>query len=531
MNRQPLRSATFAFLTSIAMSGAAAAQVKTTGGLLKGATSADGRLHVFKGIPFAAPPVGEFRWKEPRPVVPWEGARDATEFGPHCVQGQIFGDISFPRPASEDCLNLNVWSPATVASDRLPVMVWIHGGGFQAGAGREPRHDGDALARKGVVVVTINYRLGVFGFLAHPELTRESGRNASGNYGQLDQVAALRWVRDNIGAFGGNPQNVTIFGESAGSFAVSALMASPLAAGLFHRAIGESGAYFTAGMGTLALLPLQVTEQQGVRFGTALGAESLAALRAKPPDEILGAALKIQPWFSPNLDGYFLPQDVYDVNVAGKQAHVPLLAGWNADEIRAGIVLGKQKPTAQSFAADARKRFGDQADAILKAYPASTDAEALESAAALASDLFIGHATWKWIEVHARTGGAPVYRYSFDRKIPVSPDAKVNGVPATSRDIGARHAGEIEYVFGTLDSSRNVQWEPADRKLSDAILTYWSNFARSGDPNGPGLPAWPRYDARGGRVLHLDETIRDAADALRPRYEALDAYVKKQRGR
>jgi para-nitrobenzyl esterase len=530
MNRQPLRTATFALLTSIAMSGAAAAQVKTTGGLLTGTKSADGRIRIFKGIPFGAPPVGEFRWKEPRPASPWEGVRDATGFGPQCVQGAIFGDISFPRPASEDCLNLNVWTPATAAGDRLPVMVWIHGGGFQAGAGPEPRHDGDALARKGVVVVTINYRLGVFGFLAHPELTRESGRNASGNYGQLDQVAALRWVRDNIAAFGGNPQNVTIFGESAGSFAVSALMASPLASGLFHRAIGESGAYFTAGMGTLALLPLQVTEQQGVRFASSVGVESLAALRAKPADELLGAALKTQPWFSPNVDGYFLPRDVYDVSVDGKQARVPLLAGWNADEIRAGIVLGKQKPTAQSFTADTRKRFGDQADAILKAYPATSDAEALESAAALASDLFIGHATWKWIEVHARTGRAPVYRYLFDRKIPVAAEAKVNGVPATSRDIGARHAGEIEYVFGTLDSIRNVPWEPADRKLSDAILTYWSNFARSGDPNGPGLPAWPRYDS-GGRVLHLDETIRDAADTWRPRYEALDAYVKKQRGR
>jgi para-nitrobenzyl esterase len=204
---------------------------------------------------------------------------------------------------------------------------------------------------------------------------------------------------------------------------------------------------------------------------------------------------------------------------------------WNADEVRAGIVLGKQKPTVQSFTADTRKRFGDHADAILKAYAATTDAEALESAAALASDLFIGHATWKWIELHARTGGAPVYRYSFDRKIPVSPDAKVNGVAATSRDIGARHAGEIEYVFGTLDSIRNVPWEPVDRKLSDTMLTYWTNFARSGDPNGTGLPKWPQYKAGDGRVMHLDEHIRDAADALRPRYEALDAYVKKQRGR
>ena len=531
MIRQPSRTLMIALLTSMVTIGTAAAQVKTSGGLVKGTTSTDGRIRIFKGIPFAVPPVGELRWKDPRPASPWQGVRDAAEFGAHCVQGQIFGDISFPRPASEDCLNLNIWTPATATTDRLPVMVWIHGGGFQAGAGPEPRHDGNALARKGVVVVTINYRLGVFGFLSHPELTRESGRNASGNYGQLDQVAALQWVKQNIAAFGGNPENVTIFGESAGSFAVSALMASPLAAGLFQRAIGESGGYFTAGMGTLALLPLQVSEQQGVRFASSVGAASLDALRAKPAEEILGAALKIQPWFSPNVDGYFLRQDVYDVNVAGKQARVPLLAGWNADEVRAGIVLGKQKPTAESFTADTRKRFGDFADRILKAYPATTDAEALESAAALASDLFIGHATWKWIEVHAQTGRAPVYRYSFDRKIPVAPDAKVNGVAATSRDIGARHAGEIQYVFGTLDSVPGVTWESSDRKLSDAMVTYWTNFARTGDPNGAGLPAWPRYDDGGGRVMHLDETLRDAADPLRPRYEALDAYVQKQRGR
>ena len=530
MHRHPRRTVTFALFVSIAMTGTAVAQVKTTGGLVKGSTSTDGKIRVFKGIPFAAPPVGEFRWKEPRPASAWDGVRDATEFGAQCVQGPIFGDITFPRPASEDCLNLNIWTPATQASDRLPVMVWIHGGGFQAGAGAEPRHDGDALARKGVVLVTINYRLGVFGFFSHPELTRESGRNASGNYGLLDQIAALRWVRDNIAAFGGNPSNVTIFGESAGSFAVSALMAAPPAAGLFHKVIGESGAYFTAGSGTLALQPLSVSEQQGVKFGAAMGAETLAALRAKSGDELLKVALKTQPWFSPNLDGYVLPRDVYTVFDAGQQAHVPLLAGWNADEVRGGVVLAKQKPTAQSFADDARKRFGEQADAILKAYPAGTDAEALESAAALASDLFIGEATWKWIEMHSRTGAAPVYRYSFDRKIPVAPDTKINGVAATSRDIGARHAGEIEYVFGTLDSVKNVTWEAADRKLSDAITTYWSNFARSGDPNGSAVPTWPRYDRGGGRVMHLDEPLHESADSLRPRYEALDAYVQKQRG-
>ena len=308
---------------------------------------------------------------------------------------------------------------------------------------------------------------------------------------------------------------------------VSALMASPLAAGLFHKAIGESGAYFSS---TLALQPVTASEQQGAKFAASIGADSLAALRARSSDELLSAAMKTQPWFSPNIDGYLLIEDVAATFAAGKQARVPLLAGWNADEVRAGIVLAKQKATAQSFTDDARKRFGDQAEAVLKAYPAATDAEALESAAALASDSFIGHGTWKWIETHAKTAGAPVYRYSFDRKIPVAPDAKVMGVPATSKDIGARHAGEIEYVFGTLTSIRNVEWEPSDRKLSDAMTTYWANFARTGDPNGADLAKWPRYDSS-RRVLHLDETITDATDARRPRYEAPDAVAEQQRPR
>jgi para-nitrobenzyl esterase len=324
---------------------------------------------------------------------------------------------------------------------------------------------------------------------------------------------------------------VTVNGESAGSLSVSALMASPLTRELVHKAIGESGAFFTTGRGTLALQPLSATEEKGVKLASASGAESLAALRAKSHEELLKAALPILPWFAPNLDGYVLREDAATTYGAGKQAHVPLLAGWNADEVRSSVVLKDPKPTMQSFTEDVRKRFGPQAEAVLKAYPASMDAEAVESAAALASDMFIGHATWKWIETHARTGGAPVYRYSFDRKIPVAPDTKVMGVAATSRDVGARHAGEIEYVFGALDSRAKVPWSPSDRTLSDAIATYWTTFARTGDPNGPGVPRWPRYEPGRGRVLHLDETVTDAPDATRARYEAIDAYVEAQRGK
>jgi para-nitrobenzyl esterase len=504
---------------------ATGAPVRTKSGLVEGTTSENSAVRVFRGIPFAAPPVGELRWKEPQPVKAWEGVRKATEFASYCMQGRIFDDMVFHGKPSEDCLYLNVWTAAKSAGEKRPVMVWIHGGGFNAGASDEPRHEGTPLARKGVVVVTVNYRLGVFGFLAHPELTAESGRGASGNYALMDMLAALQWVHENVAAFGGDPGNVTIFGESAGSFAVSALVASPLARGLVHRAIGESGAFF--GRNALPAVSLAESEKKGTDFGASIGAVSLAALRAKPAEELLQAALKAQPWFSVNVDGHVLPKSPEAVYAAGEQLKVPLLAGWNADEIRAGVVLGPQRPTAAGFVEQIHKQFGPGADDILKVYPASTDAEAVDSAADLGGDTFLVYATWKWIDQHEKTSGAPVYRYRFDRKIPVASDAKVNGVPATANDIGARHAGEIEYVFGALDSVPKVTWTDTDRKLSDEMTTYWSNFARTGDPNGPGLPAWPRFTGRGEgpQVMHLDVKSEARPDELRARYETLDRVM------
>jgi para-nitrobenzyl esterase len=502
--------------------GTAGAQVKTTAGLVEGISADEGRVRVFKGLPYAAPPVGALRWKAPAPVAPWTGVRRADAFGAQCMQPQVFADIVFDRPASEDCLYLNLWTPAADGAARLPVMVWIHGGGYQAGASHEPRHDGVRLARNGVVLITINYRLGVFGFLAHPALSKDDLRGSSGNYALLDMVAALQWVRDNAAAFGGDPGNVTIFGESAGSFAVNAMMVVPQARGLFHKVIGESGAHFGP---SLSEATREASEANGEKFAASLGATTAEALRAKPAEDLLAAASKWQPWFSPAIDGVVLTEPVASTFAAGKQAKAPLLAGWNADEIRGGVLLAAERPTAASFVDQTRKRFGPAADALLKVYPAGSDAEALESAAALGSDMFIGYSTWKWIEAHRATGSAPVYRYLFSRKIPVAPGEVRNGRPVTAEDVGARHAGEIEYVFGTLDTVKNVTWTPADRALSDIIGKYWTNFARTGNPNGESLPAWPvsaSTSPGAPTVIDLDTTVKAIPEPNRARYEAID---------
>ena len=392
---QILSWALVALMTALTV-GPVSAQVHTEAGSIEGARDASG-ASAYLGIPFAAPPVGALRWAAPQPVTPWPGVRKATQFGARCMQARIFDDMIFRDDVGEDCLYLNVWTPpGATASSRLPVMVWIYGGGFVAGSASEPRQDGTALSRKGVVVVSMNYRLGVFGFLAHPELTKASSTHASGNYGLLDQIAALTWVQHNVAAFGGDPGNVTIFGESAGSFSVSALMASPVAKGLFHKAIGESGGYFGGPNGSLAPKSLAASEAAGVAFATSVGADSLAALRAKSADDVLKAAMAHRDQrFAPTIDGYVLPQDPTAIFLAGTQNRVPLLAGWNAGEGRAGVTTAKDKMTAQTFVSQTRDRFKDHADAVLKVYPAASDAEAVESAAALAGDMFIGYGTWK----------------------------------------------------------------------------------------------------------------------------------------
>lgn len=509
-----LRRYTLVYALALGVPAIAGAQVRyeqlrTANGVLEGVVSADGKVRTFKGIPYAAPPVGELRWKPPQPAPAWAGVRKAVDYPPRCMQGRIYPDMVFnDKGPSEDCLYLNLWMPAAPEKTPLPVMVWIYGGGFAAGATSEPRQDAGNLSKKGVMVVTMNYRLGVFGFFSHPELTKESRRKASGNYGLLDQVAAIEWVKKNIATFGGDPNNVTIFGESAGSFSVSALMASPLSRGLFKRAIGESGAFFGA---TLPLKPLAETEKANVEFAkTSLGTTSLQALRARPAEEILQAALKQETLrFSPNVDGYFLPRDVPSIYAGGKQSHVPLLAGWNADENSYRTILGRDDPTVQNFATHVRALYGSQADPLLKLYAASTDAEVKRTAQDLAGDRFIAYGTWKWLEMQLKTGKSSVYRYRFDQTLPLAEPA-------------APHASEIEYVFQVL-SSRRLPWRPEDRKVSDWMGSYWTNFAKTGDPNGPNLPPWPAYTSRDGyQVMHLTADPRPAPDQHRARYEFLD---------
>jgi len=498
-----------------------APQVKTRNGIVAGKD--DGTVRSFLGIPYAAPPVGDLRWKPPAPAANWDGVRKATDFGSHCLQGKVFGDMVFHDPgASEDCLSLNIWAPAKASSVRLPVMVWIYGGGFVSGTTSEGRQDGSHLAQLGVIVVSMNYRLGLFGFLVLPELAKESGRNSAGNYGLLDQLAALHWVHDNIAAFGGDPENVTIFGESAGSFSVSAQMASPLAKGLFQKAIGESGAAFSRS--GLSFDSVAVRAEKDSKLITEkLGAHSLAELRAMPAEKVLEPFIPPQSHgfdFGPDNDGYFLPESVPAIFAAGKQNDVPLLAGWNHDENSFAIVFNPQKPTAESMKAMAEKDFGDKSAEFLKLYPTDTDEHVLRSAIDYASDTFIALSTWDWLEAQSKTGKNPIYRYRFDLALPSN---NPNGPK-----LGAYHSSEIEYVFGQLDSKAGVPWRPEDRQLSELMQKYWTNFARSGDPNGPGLPTWPKYAASDGwLVMFLDAKSGEHKDELRERYLFLARELKK----
>lgn len=481
-------------------------QVKLAQGEIQGKTINNGKVRAFLGLPYAAPPVGDLRWRLPQPAANWTGVRDATHYGARCYQAQVYSDMIFQDAGpSEDCLFLNVFTPADAkANSNLPVMFWIHGGGYSGGSASEPRHNGDFLPTKGVVLVTSNYRLGVLGFLATSELAKEDN-GIAGNYGLEDMVAALRWVRANIAEFGGDPGNVTIFGESAGSFAVSTIMASPLAQGLFQKANGESGATFPNDQ---PMDSMKAREKRDEDWAASLDANTLAKLRAMPAETLIEAGRqKDAPKFNPIVDGRVLTEPIPEAYAIGRQAHVPLLAGWNRDEN-----TGRAKDmTAAKYKAWADDQFRDRAPEFLRLYPGDTDEQAVRSAIDYDSDVWIVLGTWKWIEAHRRTSESSVYRYHFELPAPPS---KFHAGSFTF------HSDDIEYVFGNLDTRPGAVWRPEDRKLSDQMMTYWTNFAKTGNPNGPGLPEWPRYGAD-HRIIHLDSTITSGPSTVEDRYEFL----------
>ncbi|MFD3000631.1 carboxylesterase/lipase family protein [Pontibacter toksunensis] len=519
----------------------AAPQAKTVNGLVEGVTEKSG-IRAFKGVPFAAPPVGELRWREPQPVQNWKGVRSAKQFGPRAMQQAVFGDMGFrSNGMSEDALYLNVWTPSKSDKERLPVLVYFYGGGFVAGDGSEARYDGESMAQKGIVAVTVNYRLGVFGFLAHPELTKESPHNSSGNYGYMDQNAALRWVQQNIAAFGGDPSKVTIAGESAGSISVSAQMASPLSKNLIARAIGESGALVNS---SLDPVPLSEAEEKGVKFASSIGANSLAELRAMPAEQLLEAAGKVgMGRFVPTIDGYFFPKSPVAIYAAGEQAKVPLLAGWNSEEMTYMFLMGQEKPTVENYKKTVQKLYGEKADDVLKVYPASTDEEALQAATDLAGDRFIAYSTWKWMDLHSQTSGEPVYRYLFSRPRPPmiakmgNASAGLAGGVVKEEDPnavkrpparGAVHSAEIEYAMGNLAHNKVYAWTPEDYKVSEVMQNYFANFIKTGNPNGKGLPQWPTTNSGDKvQVIHINVKTEAKPEQNRDRYLLLDELQKK----
>ncbi|MBW2324819.1 MAG: carboxylesterase family protein, partial [Deltaproteobacteria bacterium] len=476
--------------------------VRIDSGLIKGAaTGTDKSISVYKGIPYSAPPIGEMRWRPPESVTPWKGVRSATEYGPSAPQAiSSFGGITERTWQSEDCLYLNIWTPAAEPDEKLPVMVWLHGGAFSIGSGSNPQYAGMNLARKGVVLVTINYRLNYFGPFAHPLLTGESEHHASGNYGLMDQVAALRWVQRNICRFGGDPDCVTIFGESAGSRSVTLLMVSPLAEGLFHRGICQSGATRDVSQSR------EEREEACRKLAEKVGAETLQDLRAKTWDEFASAG----PFnTNPLVDGWVIPGDPRDLYAQGKQHDVPLIIGSNLDEATLFILESPIK-TVEDYKRFINRRYKENADRVLGLYPVKNDGDVHEALNRHATDaMFTLHARKqaRWMEKAA----AKTYLYHFTR------------IPPTSggEHLRAHHGAEIAYAFGNMGPGWGDAAE-VDRALSDAMMTYWTQFAATGDPNADGLPDWPAYETETDQYLELGEEIKAGSNLRKKELDVLD---------
>jgi para-nitrobenzyl esterase len=514
-------------------------QAKIENGTIEGNYDVTTSLSMYFGIPFAKPPVGGLRWKAPQPVDNWSGVKQTKKFGPRAVQAAVFGDMNFRSDGiSEDCLYLNVWSPAKAKETGLPVLVYFYGGGFVAGDGSEPRYDGASMAKKGIVVVTVNYRLAIFGFFAHPELSAESPYKGSGNYGLLDQNAALKWVQKNIAAFGGDPKKVTIAGESAGSISVSAQMASPLSKDLIAGAIGESGAGINP---TLSPVPLAEAEKTGLEFAQKAGYPTLKELRALSTKEVYEIYQASRRFGFPTvIDGYFYPKTIPQIFNAKEQAMVPLLLGWNSAEIPGGAFMQGKPYNEESYVAKVKEVYPDDHKEVLKLYPYGSEKEIELSATALASDRFISYSTWKWFDLHRKNSSQPVYRYLFSRVRPPLRDQtlasglaggtvkKDENAPKMPEPVGASHASEIEYCMGNLYLVDDYAWTPDDFKVSETMENFFANFIKSGNPNGEGVPNWPAAEAKDTTppvmIIDVESKAVDAKDDAR--YVFLDKAYK-----
>ena len=504
---KPLYILSFALILTSSVSAAISDPVRLDSGSISGNPADDAGVRAFKGIPFAAPPIGDLRWRAPQPAAHWDGVRKAEQFAPNCTTGGGAegrggkGKAAAPAgPApSEDCLYVNVWSPASATGDRLPVMVWTYGGGFTGGSGAEARYDGEAMAKKGIVVVTYNYRLGVFGFLAHPELTKESGHNASGNYGMMDMVTVLRWVQKNIAAFGGDPRKVTIAGESAGAILVSAMVGSPEGKGLFQRAIAQSGAWM--GLSIAKMRTLEQAEEAGKR---AVGTHTIGDLRAMSTQEVAQNAPGVPAGVI--VDGWMIPEDQSLTFLKGKQNDVDVLVGSNQDE---GTFFAGGLASADAAKARARQTYGDLADDFLKLYPASGDAEAAASALMRSRDETGWHQR-TWAQLTGKRG-KKAYLYYFTH------------VPPGSGARGATHTAELPYMFNNPPA--NDSWMVLDHKLADTMSSYWVNFIATGDPNGKGLPTWQPYSAKNdGQAMVFGDTVQFGPQIEPARLAFFDRY-------
>lgn len=520
-------------------------QVKTNAGVVEGFEQ-DG-VKKFLGIPFAQAPVGELRWKAPQPVQAWEGVREAKEFGNDPMQPNVFGDMNFRGPArSEDCLYLNVWTTAATEADGLPVLIYFNGGGLMAGSGSEPRYDGSSIAKEGVIGVTANYREGVFGFFAHPELSAASAYKGSGNYGFLDQVAAIQWVKDNIASFGGDPARINIVGESAGSFSVSLLMCSPLSKNNIAGALLSSGAEVLPYMAS----PLADAEAAGEKLLESVGLASLADAMALSGDE-LQKLLPPRGMSNVVIDGYFMTESADDVFAKGQQAQVPLLAGWNSLEGTPMQALRGQAPTVKNYKAAMRPQFGDMTDEIFEAYGIVSDEDVMsQKGLDLASDLFTGFPTWKVCDYHVKTSSQPVYRYHYMHPRPQVSDKMGDKVAALAGGVrektaeekaaapkpmvapGAVHSADIEYAMGTLDTNEFYDWQPEDYAISRLFLSYYANFCKTGNPNGEGLPEWSsitKENCGAAPVMIIDVESKEVASAQKENaYRTLEKFYLRQ---